>query len=923
MLKKHTIWKTKKPTIATTRKNACSSSSSSRKHDPLDSLEREIQSDSFAAAIRSCKDSNSVSIIHQKITRAGLGSSAYLNNLLVLMLAKHGSLCKARSIFDTIQHKNIFSWNIIISAYAHRGHPSIALHLFAKMDVPPTAMTFATALSACSSLGDLQRGREIHARIKASPGIRPSVILDTAIFSMYAKCGDLSTAKSVFDRIPAKNVVSWNALIAAYAQSGHSHHQALDLFEKMAEHGVRPCRATFVGVLGACSDVTALEKIHARIVETGLQFDVVVATCLLNAYAKLGLLLAARRVFDRIDGKSLVSWNSMITAYVQREQNREAIHLFRLMAVDGVLPDHITFVAALSSCSSLEDGRIIHSDSLSFMSPSIDNDARRSRVLVDTAAIKMYARYRRLDEARRVFESMESRDVVAWNAMIGGCSQLGELQLAMEFFGSMSSDADKTTFTIILSACSTSGALAAGREIHEKFIALTEYERDLGVQNALLNMYAKCGSLEVARDIFRKMERRDQVSMNVMIAAFAQQGLGKDSIQVFREMDLEGLPQDDTTFASVITACSCCGALEFGKRIHKRVVEPVLGRKCCLPNVVVETALVSMYGKCGTLEQAKAVFKAMTTKNSVSWNAMLAACAHQGQGDEAAAFLRAAACEGVELDSASFISVLIACSHSGMLEVAYDHFQLMLSDFDLVPAAENYRCMVDLLARSGRLGDADELMNSMPFSPDAIAWRTLLGGCRVQGSLENAASAAEQAFNLEPQNTAPYTLLSSLYSATGKKDELVELRSSMKERGLRKLVPGRSVIEVHGRVHEFVAGDSSHPQTDKILRELDILNVELKQAGFVPSTDGVVHDLKTEDKEEILALHSEKLAVAFGLISTKSGIPLLVLKNLRVCSDCHAAIKLISKLRSRVITVRDANRFHRFQSGTCSCGDYW
>ncbi|EFJ34120.1 hypothetical protein SELMODRAFT_83339 [Selaginella moellendorffii] len=721
MLKKHTIWKTKKPTIATTRKNACSSSSSSRKHDPLDSLEREIQSDSFAAAIRSCKDSNSVSIIHQKITRAGLGSSAYLNNLLVLMLAKHGSLCEARSIFDAIQHKNIFSWNIIISAYAHRGHPSTALHLFAKMDVPPTAMTFATALSACSSLGDLQRGREIHARIKASRGIRPSVILDTAIFSMYAKCGDLSTAKSVFDRIPAKNVVSWNALIAAYAQSGHSHHQALDLFEKMAEHGVRPCRATFVGVLGACNDVTSLEKIHARIVETGLQFDV----------------------------------------------------------------------------------------------------------------------------------------------------------------------------------------------------------RDVGVQNALLNMYAKCGSLEVARDIFRKMQRRDQVSMNVMIATFAQQGLGKESIQVFREMDLEGLPQDDTTFASVITACSCCGALEFGKRIHKRVVEPVLGRKCCLPNVVVETALVSMYGKCGTLEQAKAVFKAMTTKNSVSWNAMLAACAHQGQGDEAAAFLRAAACEGVELDSASFISVLIACSHSGMLEVAYDHFQLMLSDFDLVPAAENYRCMVDLLARSGRLGDADELMNSMPFSPDAIAWRTLLGGCRVQGSLENAASAAEQAFNLEPQNTAPYTLLSSLYSATGKKDELVELRSSMKERGLRKLVPGRSVIEVHGRVHEFVAGDSSHPQIDKILRELDILNVELKQAGFVPSTDGVVHDLKTEDKEEILALHSEKLAVAFGLISTKSGIPLLVLKNLRVCSDCHGAIKLISKLRSRVITVRDANRFHRFQSGTCSCGDYW
>eukprot|EP00249_Psilotum_nudum_P023602 c28935_g13_i2 orf=32-1021(-) len=329
-----------------------------------------------------------------------------------------------------------------------------------------------------------------------------------------------------------------------------------------------------------------------------------------------------------------------------------------------------------------------------------------------------------------------------------------------------------------------------------------------------------------------------------------------------------------------------------------------------------------MYGKCGSLDDARSAFDKIPERSIASWNAMIATYAQHGYGNDALRLFRLMQLEGVMPNKITFVSILSACSHSGLVDEGYRYFASMITDFGVVPTTDHCVCMIDLLGRAGRLDEAEEFVNRMSFQPRAVGWMTLLGACKIHGDVELGKRAAEQVLDVEPQNAAVYVALSNVYAAVGMWDDVEDVRKLMVERDAKK-EPGCSSIEVGSHVHEFSARERLHPQIEEILTELKRLNAQIKEEGYVPDTKLVLHDVAEDQREYLICQHSEKLAIAFGLISTPPGTLLRITKNLRVCPDCHSATKFISKITAREIVVRDSIRFHHFQDGECSCGDYW
>jgi pentatricopeptide repeat protein len=357
--------------------------------------------------------------------------------------------------------------------------------------------------------------------------------------------------------------------------------------------------------------------------------------------------------------------------------------------------------------------------------------------------------------------------------------------------------------------------------------------------------------------------------------------------------------------------------LEWVKEVHSHALEAGFES-----DVRVGNALVHMYAKSGSIEDARLVFDRMEERNGITWNAMIGGLAQHGLGHEALELFRKMDADGVKPDECSFVAVLSACSHAGLLDDGHRLFAAMTQDYGIEPTVVHCTCMVDLLGRAGFLEEAKVFICNMPVEPNEATWGALLGACRTYGNVELGELSAKEILKLEPMNPSTYVLLSNIYAAAGKWEEVSMVRSMMQERGIRK-EPGRSWIEVDDKIHRFVVGDTSHPEAKQIYAELNRLTERIKAEGYIPDTRLVLENIDEEDKELALCSHSEKLAIAYGLIHMPHGKPIRVYKNLRVCSDCHTATKFISKVTGREIVARDANRFHHFNDGVCSCGDYW
>jgi pentatricopeptide repeat protein len=382
-------------------------------------------------------------------------------------------------------------------------------------------------------------------------------------------------------------------------------------------------------------------------------------------------------------------------------------------------------------------------------------------------------------------------------------------------------------------------------------------------------------------------------------------------------MQQEGVEPSSVTFVGVLNACASVVALEEGRCVHQQIV-----KSGCESNIFVGCSLVDMYAKCGSMEEACKVFNKMPLRNVVSWNAILGGFAMHGHGKEALEHFKQMRAEGVRPDNTTFVCLLSACSHAGLVDEGLRCFESMSTDCMISARLEHYTCMVDLLGHAGHLHEAEAIIKTMPYKPDAAVWKALLDACRVHGNMEMGERIAKQVLKVDPGNAASYVLLSNIYAAVGKWNLSAILQQQRLERGVKKQ-PGCSWIEVNNKVHMFVLNDQDHPNMIDVHAELKRLSQQMQEAGYVPDTSFGLYDMEEEEKASHLCHHSEKLAIAFGLISTPPSTPLRIFKNLHICGDCHTSTKFIAKMLGRTIIVRDAKRIHHFKDGVCSCMDYW
>ncbi|RLM79049.1 putative pentatricopeptide repeat-containing protein [Panicum miliaceum] len=402
-----------------------------------------------------------------------------------------------------------------------------------------------------------------------------------------------------------------------------------------------------------------------------------------------------------------------------------------------------------------------------------------------------------------------------------------------------------------------------------------------------------------------------------MIVGYGQNGCSEEAVRAFSEMQRDGVDPDDFTLGSVISSCANLASLEEGAQFHCLALVSGL-----MPYITVSNALVTLYGKCGSIEDAHRLFDEMSFHDQVSWTALVSGYAQFGKAKETIDLFEKMLSKGVKPDGVTFIGVLSACSRAGFVEKGRSYFYSMQKDHGIVPIDDHYTCMIDLYSTSGRLKEAEEFIKQMPMRPDAIGWGTLLSACRLRGDMEIGKWAAENLLEIDPQNPASYVLLCSIHAAKGQWNEVAHLRRGMRDRQVKK-EPGCSWIKYKNKVHIFSADDQSHPFSKGIYEKLEWLNSKMVEEGYKPDVSSVLHDVADADKVHMLSHHSEKLAIAFGLMFVPQEMPIRIVKNLRVCVDCHNATKFISKITGRDILVRGAVRFHKFSNGLCSCGDFW
>ncbi|XP_015888602.1 pentatricopeptide repeat-containing protein At2g03880, mitochondrial [Ziziphus jujuba] len=737
------------------------------------------------------------------------------------------------------------------------------------------------------------------------------------MIAAFANSGRLDEARKLFDESPIRSSITWSSLISGYCRNG-CEVEAFELFWRMQLEGKMPSQYTLGSVLRLCSTMGLLqrgEQIHGYTLKTKFDSDVFVVTGLVDMYAKCRRILEAEYLFNMLPGKkSHVMWTAMITGYSQNGDGYAAISCFRDMQAEGIESNQFTFPSILTACAavlSLDFGAQVHG--------CIVKSGFGANVFVQSALVDMYIKCGDLDSAKKALNNMDVDDVVSWNSMIVGCVRQGFLEDALSLFEKMHArdmKIDHFTYPSVLNSFAAMKEIKAANSVHGMIIK-TGFEAYKLVGNALVDMYAKHGNLDCAFQVFNRIPDKDVISWTSLVTGYAHNGSHENAIKLFRDMRLAGIYLDQFVISSIVSACAELTILEFGKQIHANFIKSGLQS-----HLSVDNSFVTMYAKCGCIEDANRVFNSMHVRDVITWTALIVGYAQNGKGKDSLQFYNQMIATGTNPDFITFIGLLFACSHAGLVEKGQYFFESMNKVYGITPSAEHYACMIDLLGRSGKLNEAEELLNQMVMEPDTTVWKALLAACRKHGNIELGEKAAKNLLELEPSNSVPYVMLSNIYSKAGRWEDAARIRRLMKSMGISK-EPGCSWIEMNGQVHMFMSEERGHPRASEIYSKLDEIMISIKEAGYVPDMNFALHDMDQEGKELGLAYHSEKLAIAFGLLTVSPGVPIRIYKNLRVCGDCHSAMKYISRVFLLHIILRDSNCFHHFEKGNCSCGDYW
>ncbi|XP_065860881.1 putative pentatricopeptide repeat-containing protein At3g25970 [Euphorbia lathyris] len=678
-------------------------------------------------------------VTHSRLIKLGSVSDVYNANNILNQYAKCGcsGLTNARKLFDEMSHRDTVTWNTMISGYVNSGNVEIALEYYKSMKTygfEADAYTFGSILKGVACSCSLNLGQQVHSLI-VKMGHQENVYAGSALLDMYAKCDRIEDAFMVFQFMPQRNSVSWNALIAGFVQKG-DRDTSFGLLGSMEKQGFRLDDGTFSPLLTLLDDdkfYNSTMQLHCKIIKHGVDFDNTVYNAAITSYSECGSLEDAKRVFDGAIGvRDLVTWNSMLAAFLEHGKIESAFKLFLDMERLGLVPDIYTYTTILSACSNKDHGKSLH-------------------------------------------------------------------------------------------------GLLMKRGL----------EQSVPITNAVMAMYLESSdkSMDDVVNVFLSMESKDRISWNSILTGFSKNGFSEDALEFFQQMRSSEVEVDEYTFSAVLRSCSDLAILQLGQQIHVLTVKSGFESSS-----FVASSLIFMYSKCGMIGDAHKSFEETKKDTSITWNSIMFAYAQHGQGVVALDLFFEMTKREVKVDHITFVAALTACSHIGLVEQGRYFLKSMESDYGISPRMEHYACAIDLFGRAGNLDEAKVLIKSMPFEPDEMLWKTLLGACRACGDIELAAKVASHLLEIEPEEHCTYTILSNMYGKLMKWDEKARITRLMRDRQVKK-VPGWSWIEVKNQVHSFSAGDRSHPHFEEIHQRLDHIMEEIKQLDAAACLDSLMDNV--------------------------------------------------------------------------------
>ncbi|PKA66337.1 Pentatricopeptide repeat-containing protein [Apostasia shenzhenica] len=747
----------------------------------------------FTFAVQACAgalDCRTGISVHAEVVKRELQGDVYIGTTLVDMYCKLGMVDIAYQVFDSMPSWDVVTWNAMMAGFSQNCRPNRAMGLFREMQmnqVVPNGVTCLSVFPAVCELHDTKLCMSVHGFIIIRRLLLPAVA--NGLMDAYCKCGSTWAARRVFDEISSnRDDVSWATMISGYVYNS-CFVNALGLFDELRMRKLKLNEVSVLSALSAAAETRDLEKgmkIHVYAIKSQMQLDISITTMLTTMYARCGEVRRAKLLFDGMQKKDVVAWSAMISAFAQAGHPEEAVTVFRMMHLEGITANRVTIVSILSACIDLLDlilGKSIHSIASKFINCS--------DVTVGTALVAMYAQCGLLASAHSLFDSLHDIDVVSWNSLIDGYAQVGDADRAIRLFHDLcltGLEPDRGTVVGVLSAFTVSNKLRERTGFH-CLVIKKGFLSDLHVKNALIDMYARCGDLNFAETVFiETTSYEDVISWNTMIAGFMQNGLANKAMYAFSQMRSVDMKPNLVTLVSIIPAAALRSSLRDGLTLHCIAVR--IGFES---QVLVGNCLIDMYSKCGRLDLARDVFDLMNCRDIVSWNAMLGGYALHGVGEGAMNLFSYMKNESIRPDSVSFLSVLSACRHAGLVEQGRKVFYSMSSEYSLEPNHKHYACLIDLLSRAGHFDEVCGLIKEMPEEKDSSVWGAILGAAKSHSNVQMGELAVEYLVKLEPRNPTHYVILANIYAESGKWADAGKMRAALSRMSLCKS-PGFSWV---------------------------------------------------------------------------------------------------------------------------------
>lgn len=824
----------------------------------------------YASTIKSCatvSDIKSGKALHSHVVKVGHHCCQFVCKALLNMYAKCKAFDDCHNIFGQISHGDVVTWNIFLSGFAGSGiHDTEVMSLFHSMhigeDPKPNSITLAIILPVCTRSGALGVGKSVHSYAVKS-GLELDTLVGNSLISMYAKSGHVSDdAYAVFDRMPERDVVSWNAMIAGFAENKRMS-EAFELFCQMLKGPTAPNYATIANILPVCSfleDDAAYrlgKEIHCFVLRrTEIVADVSVVNALVSFYLRIGQMREAESLFRGMAFRDLVSWNSVIAGFTSNGEWLKAVELFHeFIFVEMLRPDSITILSILPACArlyNLQVGRQIHGY-------IIQHPGLREDTSVGNALISFYTKCGDIEAAVHTFLFMCKRDLISWNAMLDAFAEtklethfvnhlhgmflegvrLDSITIltVLQFYGTVSRAGkvkEAHCFAIKSGLLLGHGEPTLGNSLIDayakcenmdyafKMFEILSGKRNVVTCNSIISGYVNCGLHDNAHMIFKNMSVRDLTTWNLMVRVYAENDCPSQALSLFHELQNHGMKPDAVTVMSLLPVCAQTASVQLLRQCHGYVT------RFCFSDVCLNGALLDVYSKCGGITAAYKLFKLTPQKDLVMFTAMIGGFAMHGMGEEAFGVFNHMLELGLKPDHIIITAVLSACSHTGLVDKGLEIFDSIDKVHGIKPTMEQYACVVDLLARGGRINDAYSFVTKMPIEANASIWGTLLGACRNHQEVEMGRAVADRLFEIENNNIGNYVVMSNLYAANARWDGVIEIRKLMKTRDLKKPA-GCSWIEVEGSKNVFIAADFSHPQRSSIFSMLSALDRQIKE----------------------------------------------------------------------------------------------